>query len=70
MTPSDQARCDAYGKLMEEHCTPSNPVYPRHHDYFLAVQYIRDVKPDHARYHVIHAGVPRDLVLAVDALVT
>ena len=70
MTPQEEARCEAYTALMKEHCTPSNPEYPRHVDYFLAVGYIRDGKPDMAKYHVIHAGVPVKLVVAVDALVS
>ena len=71
MTPQEEARCAAYKQLMEEYCTkPPKGTFPRHVDYFLAVGYIADGKPDMAKYHVIHAGVPVKLVVAVDALVS
>lgn len=71
MTPSDQARCAAYRSLLEEYGKPpAKAEYPRHLDYMLALGYIMECKPDFARYHLIHAGVPKDLVLATDALVT
>lgn len=71
MTPQQQARCVAYTQLMEEHCTTrgADNSFLRH-DYMMAIHYIEQGNPEHARYHVIHAGVPRDLVLAVDALVS
>lgn len=70
MTPSDQARCAAYRALLEEYGKPSDKAgFSRQLDYILALGYIMECKPDFARYHLVHAGVPQDLVLATDALV-
>ena len=66
----DQVRCELYKKLLDEHCIkPTRENYRQHLDYVLASGYISQGNPEHARYHLVHAGVPQEFVLTVDALV-
>ena len=71
MTLQEEARCAAYAALMDEHCKPPTMAnnYRLYTDYLLGRQYIADGRPGHARYHIICAGVPKDLIVAVDLLI-
>lgn len=64
----DQVRCELYKKLMDEHCTkPTSEVSAI--NYGLAKHFIEHNLPEDARFYVVRAGVPKDLVVAMDLLV-
>ena len=65
--PKDVARCLAYEALLVE--TPKSPSPFQQHERNLAAHYIKYELPDHARYHMCGAGVPKEYIVAVDALI-
>lgn len=58
----------AYGALLEEYTGPTlHGVFNFNRQ--IALGYLKTSKPEMAAYHVIHAGVPRELVLTVQTLI-
>lgn len=70
----NQVRCELYKQLLDEH--PSKPItetssahYHLSANYHLAMYFIGKGQPEDARFYVIRAGVPKELVVAMDLLV-
>lgn len=61
------ALCSAYLALIEEYTSPKiNGAYNPHE---IALGYIQRSMPEMAVYHVINAGVPREVVITLQTLV-